>query len=339
MTDPKLAHSTPWGRMYARDLHSKPLVPSITTVIGMSPDLPSPDAKTPELGVAPNTGHLGRWKARIIQDATAAYLRRSDDLYAKYPHIPRAVTAAKEAGRNHDAQARAARNAIAATPDVIANAAAERGDRVHEFAEAIGQWQLGIVGPGEVAEKRADLDEHGEGGFADALMDWWMRWDINAVANEVTVWNHDLGVAGTLDIIFTIGGELIAGDFKTKETTDTGRAKPMQDKVGMQLLNALHADEEIVDPETGQWQDWRFPKPDKLMAIAVSATEVVPMCINPDRWDEQWQRFTHLRGIWQAHKDSGNGPILQPARPPATAANWSDGELATLPDGVGAAAH
>ena len=35
MTQPRLAHQTPHGRMYARSLSGLPEVPSITTVIGM----------------------------------------------------------------------------------------------------------------------------------------------------------------------------------------------------------------------------------------------------------------------------------------------------------------
>ena len=35
MTQPRLAHQTPLGRMYARSLTGLPEVPSITTVIGM----------------------------------------------------------------------------------------------------------------------------------------------------------------------------------------------------------------------------------------------------------------------------------------------------------------
>lgn len=335
MTDPRLAQATPWGRMYARDIHSEPEVPSITTVIGMAPDLPAPTAKPPALGTRANVGALTGWRMRLVQDATAAYLRNSDELYHRFPHIPAAVTAARAAGRATEAQARAARNAIAATPDVIADAAAQRGDRVHEFAEALGHWQLGIVSPDTVAAARAALDEHGDGSYADVLIDWWARWRIEAVANEVTVWNHGLGVAGTLDIVFRAEGRLYVGDFKSKDDRH-GQAKPMSSKVGMQLLNALHADEEIVDPAAGTWQPWRFGAPDHLLAIAVSPTEVVPKLINPATYDTQWRRFGHLRGLWQDYRDSSEGSVLLPARPPACASAWPDGELAVLADGIGA---
>lgn len=334
MTAPRLAHATDWGRMYARSTTTGPIVPSITTVIGMAPDL-RPPGPEPQPGVAPDCGHLTRWRMTHVQDATAAWLRQDTvTLMAKYPHIMRAVNDARDRGRNRDALARVARDAIASTPDLIARAAAERGDRVHEFAEAVGQWQLGIVSAATVNDKRDALDAHSEGGFADALMDFWQRWDVQAVANEVTVWNHDLQVAGTLDIVFRSGGQLYVGDFKSKDDRH-GRPKPLSENVGMQLLNALYADEQVTDPEAGAWTEWQYRRPDRLVGIAVSPTAVEPKLINPEVWASQWSRFRHLRGLWQNYRDSGAARALLPVAPPASAARWVDGELAALPDGVG----
>lgn len=335
MTDPRLAHATHWGRMYARSTTSDPLVPSITTVIGMHPDTPPPGPE-PQTGVQPHCGRLTRWRMTHVQDATAAWLRQDHELLAaRYPHIGRAVADAQAKGRNRDGQIRAARNAVAATPDVVAAQASARGDRVHEFAEAIGMWQIGAISAAAVDDKRDTLDAHGEGAYAHALMDFWQRWDITALANEVTVWNHDLAVAGTLDIVFTSAGRTYVGDFKTKEAVE-GRTKALSPNVGMQLLNALHADEQVTDPEAGLWEPWPYRQPDDLMAIAVSPAGVVPQLINPDCYQQQWATFTHLRGLWQDYRDGGQSKVLLPARPPATAARWPDGELATLPDGVGA---
>lgn len=334
MTDPRLAHATHWGRMYARSTTTDPLVPSITTVIGMDPDLRDPGPE-PQPGVTPNCGRLTKWRMRHVQDATAAWLRQdAETLLARYPHVPQAVEQARSKGRNRDGQARAARDAISATADLVARAAAERGDRVHEFAEAIGMWQLGIIGAAEVDAKRDILDAHDEGSYAEVLMDFWQRWDIKAVANEVTVWNHTLQVAGTLDIVFRSANRLCVGDFKSKDDLH-GQPKSMSNSVGMQLLNALHADESVVDPVAGTWQEWQHGTPDHLIAIAVSPTAVTPKLINPEQYEHQWQRFTHLRGLWQAYRDSSEARILLPAAPPATAARWADGELAALPDGVG----
>lgn len=335
MTDPRLAHATHWGRMYARSTTTEPLVPSITTVIGMHPDLPSPGPE-PQVGVNPNCGRLTRWRMRHVQDATAAWLRQDPEvLLTQYPHIGRAVADAQSKGRNRDGQARAARNAIAATPDVIASEAAARGDRVHEFAEAIGMWQVGAISADAVDDKRDVLDAHDEGAYAQVLMDFWQRWDVQAIANEVTVWNHDLQVAGTLDIVFRSAGRTYVGDFKTKDAIE-GRTKALSPSVGMQLLNARHADEQVTDPEAGLWQEWPHREPDDLLAIAVSPAGVVPQLIDPDCYQQQWRTFTHLRGLWQDYRDGGAAQVLRPAPPPATAARWADTELAVLPDGVGA---
>ncbi|MFL0579442.1 hypothetical protein [Dietzia sp. 179-F 9C3 NHS] len=301
----------------------------------MAPDLRDP-GPAPETGVSPDCGRLTRWQMTHVQDATAAWIRQdSEALLTRYPHIGRAVEAAKAKGRNREAQARAARAAISATPDLVARAAAERGDRVHEFAEAIGKWQLGAVSAGAVDDKRDVLDAHGEGAFADVLMDFWQRWDIQAVANEVTVWNHGLQVAGTLDIVFRAAGRLYVGDFKTKDDRH-GLTKPLSPSVGMQLLNALHADEHVTDTERGVWESWPYARPDHLLAIAVSPSAVVPQLINPDTYDRQWATFTHLRGLWQSYRDGDSGSVLRPAQPPPSAARWPDGELVGLPDGVGA---
>lgn len=317
--------------MYGRHIGDMPRVPSITTVQGMEPELDDPKAKIPPVGVKPHGGALVAWRARLVQDATLAYLRSDQEaLQAQFPHVLAAVSDAQERGRNREGVARAARDAVAATPDVVAQQASERGDRVHNFAEAIGNWQTGVGTREDVDACRAELDEHRESGYAESLVDWWMRWGIEAVDNEATVWNHDTAVAGTLDIVFRIDGRLFVGDFKTKSDRG-GFAKAMQPKVGMQLVNALHADERISDAESGLWVPWQHSDPEGLMAIAVSPTEVVPKAINPHSWGALWSKFTHLRNVWQAHHDVDMDKVLQPVRPPRSAARWADDERAELP--------
>ncbi|MDN5757118.1 MAG: hypothetical protein L0H59_01095 [Tomitella sp.] len=331
MTTPPLSHATSWGRMYGRHIGDTPRVPSITTVQGMEPELEDPGAKIPLVGVKPHGGALIAWRARLVQDATVAYLRNDHEtLQADFPHVLTAVDHARQRGRSRDGVGRAARDAIAATPDVVAQQAAERGDRVHNFAEAIGNWQTGVGGRADVDACRIELDAHGENGYAETLVDWWMRWGVEAVDNEATVWNHQTAVAGTLDIVFRIEGRLFVGDFKTKSDRG-GFAKPMQAKVGMQLVNALHADERIVDAETGAWAPWSYGRPDGLVAIAVSPTEVVPKAINPQTWEALWAKFTHLRQVWQDYRDVDMGRVLQSVRPPSSAAQWPDDVRAELP--------
>ncbi|MCW2093365.1 cytochrome [Rhodococcus sp. D-46] len=332
MTTPKLSHQTAWGRMYGRFVGDEPQVPSITTVQGMdADDLPDPFSKLPELGVRPQGSALVGWRARLVQDATAAYLRNDEEtLRNQFPHVIAARERAAARSRKPDAIARAVRGAIAATPDVVADQAAQRGDRVHNLAELLGEWQLGNIDRFEVDQARADLDEHGEGDYASALIDWWMRWNVKAVANEVTVWNHSIGVAGTLDTIFRIENHLYIGDFKTKSDRD-GQAKPMQPKVGTQLVNGLHAQESVVDADRGVWTEWKYSRPDGLVAIAVSPTEVVPKLINPERYEQLWTKFCNNRRAWQDHHDLDMRDVLKPIRPPASAARWPDDLRVELP--------
>ena len=58
-----------------------------------------------------------------------------------------------------------------------------------------------------MAEARARLIEHGEGAYADRFDEWWDLYDVRPIAAEITVWNHTVGYAGTLDLVARIGGE------------------------------------------------------------------------------------------------------------------------------------
>ncbi|WP_350246456.1 transposase [Rhodococcus sp. D-6] len=122
MTQPKLAHATEWGRMYGRFVGDRPRVPSITTVLGEAPDT------------------LHGWHARVAADAMKAYLDGGDAL-ARYPHVTAAIDEARARNRDVD---RAARKAIAGTGLWLADQAAERGDRVHDYAEQVARYCPGV---------------------------------------------------------------------------------------------------------------------------------------------------------------------------------------------------
>src|SRR5699024_8316874 len=76
--------------------------------------------------------------------------------------------------------------------------AAARGDRVHNYAEQVGLRALGR--PHEMAPMREVLAEHGEAAYADRFDEWWDLFDVRPLATELTVWNHTVGYAGTLDL-------------------------------------------------------------------------------------------------------------------------------------------
>ncbi|WP_072814613.1 hypothetical protein [Rhodococcus zopfii] len=167
-----------------------------------------------------------------------AYLDGGDAL-ARYPHVTAAIDEARARKRDVD---RAARKAIAGTGVWLADQASERGDRVHDYAEQIARFYLGVGTLDEIADARDRLAAHDELGYAAQFDDWWMRYQVRPVFCEATVWNRDAGgYAGTIDIDididigFETNGRLIIGDYKSKESFDN-RPKRLDPKVGLQLV-------------------------------------------------------------------------------------------------------
>lgn len=278
MTAPALAHQTPYGRMYSRAVNEAPEVPSITTVIGLQAiDL---------------TGWAGYMAAQaVIQDPR---LPEAIGNKAKLGHIAR--TAADAAGAYRDA-------------------AAARGDRVHFYAEQVALRSLGK--PHTMPKARESLAEFGEDGFADRFDEWWEQYQVRPMAAEVTVWNHSVGYAGTIDLVAEIGGKVCLIDFKTKGTDRQGRIKMPDEKVAMQLVAGLKAEESIVDHASGLWEPWPYGEADMLMAVALGEREVLPLLISPETWKENWFKFWALRKLWEYDRATSNHiRTLLPISPP-----------------------
>ncbi|WP_309079948.1 cytochrome [Zhihengliuella sp.] len=290
MTTPALAQQTDLGRMYARTVGGPLEVPSITTVIGQ--------ASTDLTGWA---GHM----------AASAAVRD-----------PRLASAVGSPGQL-TAIARDASRAAATHRD----GAAARGDRVHQYCEQLALRQLGREHRLDAA--RADLETHGEGSFAQRVDEWWSLYGVEPIAAEITVWNHTVGYAGTLDLVARIGGRLCLIDYKTKGTTRDGRAKPLDNKVVMQLVAGYKAEEMIADPVGGAWEPWPHGGDGVplLLGVAVSETEVVAQQAQPATLPTYWRKFWALRQAWEADRVlAGVGPALRPiAPPPVTAAPDSSG--------------
>ena len=281
MTAPQLAHATEFGRMYSRSLTSGPEVPSITTVIAQ-------EAKD-FTGWA---GHMAT--SELIQDAwLSAAVGSAPDLR------------------------RLARDASSAA-ERFRDAAAARGDRVHTYAEQLALAALGSSGDPDGA--RAVLAEHGESRFADRLDQWWELYGVKPLAAEVTVWNHTVGYAGTLDLVAEIGGRQCILDFKTKGLTRDGRAKPLNDSVVMQLVAGFRAEEVLVDAAEGVWEPWPYADAEVeplLLAVAVSEAEVVPQQADSSSLRTHWQKFWALRQMWEhARTVTESGRALHPIGPP-----------------------
>ena len=255
-----------------------PEVPSITTVIGEAAmDL---------------TGWAGHMAAQaVIQDQ-------------------RLSTAVGQPGRLRQI-ARDASSASSQHRDV----AAARGDRVHGYAEQVALRALGQEH--QAAAAREELNAHGEGAFADRFDEWWDLYDVRPLAPEATIWNAEVGYAGTLDLIAEIGGRVCIIDYKTKGTTRDGRVKPLDPKVVMQLAAGAQAQERLVDAEAGTWEAWPYPRDAMLLGVALGETEVVAQQAESSVLPAYWRRFWALRQVWETGRSlAGAGPALRPVPPP-----------------------
>ncbi|WP_105030113.1 cytochrome [Arthrobacter ruber] len=282
MTAPLLAHATPHGRMYARSTTEQPSVPSITTVISQLPT------------------SLGGWFGHMAASALS-----------RDPRLPVAL--------GNPSELRSAVRDAASAAERYRDEAALRGTRVHHYCEQVALRALGR--PEELDAARLALEENGETGFADRFDDWWDLYDVRPVEPELTVWNTELGYAGTLDLVATIGGRTCLIDYKTKNTDRDGFVKALDDKVVMQLVAGMKAEECLVDPEKGEWRAWPHGDQPLLLGVAVGQTEVRAMRANPEVLRTHWLRFCALRRAWEAGLLAEEaGRALLPVSPPPSAA-------------------
>ncbi|NYE94096.1 hypothetical protein FHU41_000317 [Psychromicrobium silvestre] len=279
MTQPALAHATEFGRMYARSLTEQPVVPSITTVIGME------------------AMDLSGWAGYMAASALAANagLATAAGSPERLRPLVRESAGAAEAYRND---------------------AAARGDRVHFYAEQIALRSLDREH--EVDRARSELAEHQETGFADRFDDWWKDYAVQAIAPEVTIWNQSVGYAGTMDLVAQISGRLCLIDYKTKGTDRNGAIKTLDPKVVMQLVAGMKAEEGLLDAAQGGWEDWRYGDQPLLLAVAIGETEVRPWRANPEVLPQYWYKFCALRRLWERNVEAHRaGQPLLTVAPPA----------------------
>ena len=90
---------------------------------------------------------------------------------------------------------------------------------------------------------------------------------MEPIAPEITVWNETVGYAGTLDLVARINGRTCLIEYKTKGTTRDGTVKPLDDKVVMQLVAGMKAEESLVDPGGGVG-GWKSGENPMLLAVA-----------------------------------------------------------------------
>lgn len=264
--------------MYSRSLSEQPSVPSITTVIGQAPS------------------SLDWWFSQMAAKSMAAH----PGLAEAVSDPARMRMLVKEAG-------------LAA--ERYRDAAAERGDRVHRYCEQVALRALGR--PHELEAARDALAARGEQAFALRFDEWWTSYGVEPIAPEITVWNTEVGYAGTLDLVARIGGRTCLIDFKTKGTDRYGAVKPLDEKVVMQLVAGMKAEESLVDAAAGSWEPWIHGKDPILLGVAIGETEVRPMRANPEVLKHHWHKFFALRRVWEtAGTSAAAGTALLPIAPP-----------------------
>jgi hypothetical protein len=167
-------------------------------------------------------------------------------------------------------------------------------------------------------ECRDELASHGEQAFAARFDEWWELYRVEPLAPEITVWNKTVGYAGTLDLVARINGRICLIDYKTKGTSRDGTVKALDDKVVMQLVAGMKAEESLVDPVAGEWEPWKFGVNPMLLAVAIGETEVRPQRANPDVLKHHWWKFCALRRVWEMSADvTAAGQALMPVPPPS----------------------
>jgi hypothetical protein len=218
------------------------------------------------------------------------------------------------------ARIRQAVNKAARAAELYRDDAARRGDRVHGYCEQVALHALGR--PHRLKEAREELASHGEEAFAARFDEWWDLFRVEPVAPEITVWNNSVGYAGTLDLVAKINGRICLIDYKTKGTTREGTVKSLDNKVVMQLVAGMKAEESLVDPVAGEWEAWKFGAEPLLLAVAIGETEVRAQRANPDVLKHYWWKFCALKRVWEMSADAvAAGSALLPVAPPAYAAS------------------
>ncbi|WP_026533916.1 hypothetical protein [Arthrobacter sp. H14] len=287
MTEPALAESTAqYGRMYRRSLTEPVSVPSITTVISQQPH-----------GLDGWFGHMAA--TSLANDA----------------RLPGAL--------GNPAEMRTLLRDACQASELFRDSAALRGDRVHTYCEQVALRAMGR--DHRMAEARDELARNGEEKFAARFDEWWEHYQVEPIAAEITVWNHSVGYAGTLDLVARVGGRVCLIDYKTKGTDRDGLVKSMDDKVVMQLVAGMKAEESLVDAAQGQWEPWQYGESPLLLGVAVGETEVRPMRANPEVLKYHWYKFCALRRVWETAAHSAEaGRALLPIGPPPSRRSDAD---------------
>lgn len=289
MTTPRLSRDMGEhiGRMYARTRDGGPEVPSITNILDVQ------------------NQRLDWWEA----------LCAAREAFRYAPNLAR-IHAAPE-GRERWRQER---DAIQWLKDSAARDRAEcieRGDLVHDYAEAWALRQMGHIGDVEVAERERACERGGVSDYLEHFHAFWARYKPRPLLAEGTVWNHKTAYAGTTDLVCEINDLTVVADYKTKKALYQRGGRPKQSDLrshtGMQLAAANNADEVWVpgaaeDGSGDRWEPWPYKAQAGIgVAIAPDGFRVRQYKIHHP---VTWQTFTGLREAWEwwVHGDALMSP-------------------------------
>ena len=236
MTAPMLAKATDYGRMYARTRGGDVKVPSITTVLDVL------------------DSEMGWW------DALCAAREAAENA----PLIAETISSLPE-GKVRN---RAIRDFVDIHKDAAErdrNAAAERGDFVHNYGETYALHLMGRVPHSEVIRHLELCREQGLMAYVDSFHAFWNKFEPKPKLPEATVWNSTIGYAGTTDLWCVINGIDVTLDWKTKKKVLEYRPhwdpepaltkrNALNSKVGMQLAAAISSGDNLMGSDHKAWQ-------------------------------------------------------------------------------------
>lgn len=277
MTDPQLAHTFDWGRMYSRTRGGEPEVPSITTILGVE------------------SQDMEWWEALCAVRATLDNLDRVVNVMNQ-PEGPEKWSVK-----------RTMTDWLKNAAERDRNEASARGDKVHNYAEAFALREMGKATDSEVAEQRAICEEAGALQYIDHFHRFWDDFQPKPLMPEATVWNQEVGYAGTTDLVCELdapwGPTVSVIDYKTKRGLFLRNGKPkdydLSVHTGMQLVAAMHAEEvwrEGATPDSDTWEPWEYEvELGAAVALAPDGYAVRQYDIhNP----LVWETFKSLRSAW-----------------------------------------
>lgn len=305
MTTPKLSHQIPdprnpndpdgIGRMYSRQPDTEPLVPSITTLIGMKNE------------------RMEWWRG----------------LCAGKEAVENAERIAQALSSVSDMERRSKEKQIVEWIDKTAvrdmKTAAKRGDVVHDYAETLCRHKIGenydVVQARDEAARNmkaidSKLDDDAVNGYLLSVERFLNDFDVKPVIPEATVWNHEVGYAGTTDLLCYINGKLTILDWKTKKKLKDPASHwyvpGIRETIAIQLEAAQHG-EERYDEQTGEWVEWEGVDAEQQIGVALAPNgyEAIRVIRKPDTWET----VKALKAVWSWSQTDNNHIETVPLSP------------------------